>query len=290
MALVVAATDQSTLAQRSPTTSSHVIALHCSGSDASDWGPLKRVLSDRTKLWCPNFIGSMWTGHWNGDHAFTLADEAAAIVSMIDALRRPVHLVGHSYGGAVALRVARERPRRIASMVLYEPVALHVLKATDPTQSAAVRELNTVSAAIDRAILAGDHRTAARQFTEYWGGTEAWMRMRNEAQADIIHYMPKAPLDFRAVAFEQTSLSAYRRFNFPVLLLRGQHTREPIKIITGVLAKSLRFCTVQIVDAAGHMGVLTHDSVVANLIASFVERHDDSCAQNESAITCCHAA
>ena len=90
-------------------TQTHVIAL-TAPVVRSRLARLKRLLRDRTRLWCPNFIGSMWTGHWNGDHAFTLADEAAAIVSMIDALGRPVHLVGHSYGGAVALRVARERP------------------------------------------------------------------------------------------------------------------------------------------------------------------------------------
>src|SRR6266516_1098475 len=35
----------------------------------------------------------------------------------------PVHLIGHSYGGGVALRVAVERSNRIASLTLYEPTA-----------------------------------------------------------------------------------------------------------------------------------------------------------------------
>ena len=63
--------------------------------------------------------------------------------------------------------------------------------------------------------------------------------MRDEAQADVIYYMPKAPLDFRAVALEQTPLGAYRQFNFPVLLLRGRRTREPMKMIAEILARSL---------------------------------------------------
>lgn len=254
----------------------HIIALHCSGGSAGQWQQLKRMLPGHISLWCPHFIGSTWAGHWSGSHAFTLADEAAPIVSMIDALGRPVHLVGHSYGGAVALRVARERPGQIASMALYEPTALHVLRTAGPDAGAVLGEINSISAAVDRAILTGDHRTAAKQFVDYWSEPGTWERMRNEAQADVIHYMPKACLDFRALLLERTPLAVYRHFRFPVLLLQGQHTREPTQVIARRLAKALRFGSLQTVDGAGHMGPLTHAETVAGLMAAFVARQDSS--------------
>jgi len=105
----------------------HVIALHCSGGSAGQWQHLKRMLPGHVSLWCPHFIGSTWAGHWSGNHAFTLADGAAAIISIIDAIGRPVHLVGHSYGGAVALRVARLLPIRQAVVI-----AVGVNLATHP--------------------------------------------------------------------------------------------------------------------------------------------------------------
>ena len=256
-------------------TQGHVIALHCSGGSGSQWLPLKRMLPDRMQLWCPNFIGSTWTGHWSGDRAFTLADEAAPIISMIDALGRPVHLVGHSYGGAVALRVARERPDQIASMILYEPVALHVLKTAGEAGDAALRDVATISATIDRAILSGDHRNAASQFVEYWGGPGAWAALRDEAQAVVIHYMPKAPLDFRAVSFERVPLAAYRQFKFPVMLLQGQHAHEPMRLVARRLADLLRCCSLQTIDGAGHMGPLTHANAVASLMAALIAQADD---------------
>jgi len=52
------------------------------------------------------------SGPLDGKHAFTLSDEAASVLSEIDAADEPVHLVGHSYGGAVALRAAIERPSK----------------------------------------------------------------------------------------------------------------------------------------------------------------------------------
>src|SRR5262249_3206740 len=116
------------------------------------------------------------------------------------------------------------------------------------------------------------HRTAAKQFVEYWSEPGTWGRMRNESQADVIHYMPKACLDFRALSFEPTPLTVYRNFRFPVLLLQGQHAREPLQVIARRLAKALRFGSLQTVDGAGHMGPLTHAETVAGLMASFIER------------------
>ena len=45
-------------------------------------------------------------------HAFTLGDEAARTIEVIDRSGRKVHLVGHSYGGGVALHAALARPAR----------------------------------------------------------------------------------------------------------------------------------------------------------------------------------
>jgi len=39
-----------------------------------------------------------------------------------------VHLVGHCYGGVLALHVALARLDRIASMALYKPSAFQLLK------------------------------------------------------------------------------------------------------------------------------------------------------------------
>jgi pimeloyl-ACP methyl ester carboxylesterase len=144
-----------------------------------------------------------------------------------------------------------------------------------PDGRAVLDNVNSISAAIDQAILAGDHRTAARQFVDYWGEAGAWAAMRSEVQADVIHYMPKACLDFRALKAEPTPLTVYRHFRFPVLLLQGQHTPEPMQFIARRLAKALRFGLPQTLEGAGHMGPLTHAEKVAELVAGFIARQDE---------------
>ena len=105
---------------RSPTMSdpASVIALHCSGAGAGQWRQLGNALDSRYELVAPEHYGCDSAGPWSGEHAFTLADEAARTIEIIDRSSCKVHLVGHSYGGGVALRAAVERPNRIAKASL----------------------------------------------------------------------------------------------------------------------------------------------------------------------------
>ena len=116
---------QGGISRRAP---ERVIALHRSGSDAGQWRMLAEALGDEYELIAPEHYGSESAGPWNPSEPFALADEAARTIALIDDTDRKVHLVGHSYGGAVALHVALARPERIASLTLYEPSAFHLLR------------------------------------------------------------------------------------------------------------------------------------------------------------------
>ena len=78
-----------------------VLALHCSGADHRQWRKLRTALEPEFELIAPDFYGCEATGPWHGARRFSLAEEAAAIIELIDDLNEPVHLVGHSYGGVL---------------------------------------------------------------------------------------------------------------------------------------------------------------------------------------------
>lgn len=147
---------------------STVIALHCSGSSGRAWDRLRQTLGDEVALIAPDLIGCGSTPHWLGPRPFRLTHEAAAIVALIDRQDGPVHLVGHSYGGGVALRAALERPRRVASLALYEPTPFHVLGSIGADGRAARQEIQEVADDIAFHVAAGLPRRAARRFIDYW--------------------------------------------------------------------------------------------------------------------------
>jgi len=247
-----------------------VIALHCSGAGAGQWRQLGEVLGPRYQLTAPEHYGCDRTGPWTGMHAFTLADEAARTIELIDRSKRKVHLVGHSYGGGVALHAALARPGRVASLTLYEPSAFHVLKTMGDRGAAAFAEISAIARATEAGVLSGDYRRGAIAFVNYWSGIGAWAALRPSVQAALVRWMPKAPLDFRALMQEPTPTTAYAALRMPVLLMRGEHAPRPTHLIAETLPKLLPTARLAVVDGAGHMGPLTHADAVSTLMAAHI--------------------
>ena len=247
-----------------------VIALHCSGAGAAQWRYLSEALGGSWELLAPEHYGCDSTGDWSGERAFTLADEAARTLALIDKTEAKVHLVGHSYGGAVALHAALARPHRIASLALYEPSAFHLLACMGVVGAESSAEIDNLIRRVNEGILNGDVRGTAAHFVDYWNGAGAWNALRPSVQAALMRWAPKAPLDFHALVSEPDQATRYQDLRFPVLLLRGEKARIPSRLITEYLAQMLDESDLVTVAGAGHMGPLTHAPEVSALIVQHV--------------------
>jgi len=251
-----------------------VMALHCSGAGASQWTYLAEALGGGYELLAPEHFGNESTGPWTGEHGFTLADEAARTIALIDACESKVHLVGHSYGGGVALHVALARPERIASLALYEPSAFHLLRQMRGDGAEAFAEITSIARRTCEGVVTGNYRGAASAFVNYWNGPGAWDALRPAVQQALIRWSPKAPLDFRALIEEPTAASAYRKLAVPTLILRGEHAPLPARLIAQGLSNLLPASCLLTVDGAGHMGPLTHAPEVSALIVQHIVATD----------------
>ena len=249
-----------------------VVALHCSGADGRQWRGLAGALEPVFRLVAPDFFGTTGNASWCGLNAFTLADEAGPILAAIDNLQHKVHLIGHSYGGGVALHIALQRPQAVASLTLYEPSAFHLLRSGGSSQSACFAEIEMIAAACATGLISGDYRKAAARFVDYWGGPGTWKSLRPTLQTALIRWLPKAPLDFRALIEEPTARSAYRHLSFPTLLMRGEHAPAPTAAVCTLLARALPDCRLETLAGAGHMGPVTHAEAVNARILRFLAK------------------
>ena len=255
---------------RQPEIRTRVIALHCSGAGASQWANFTAALGDDYEVFAPEHYGSAMTGPWTGEHAFTIADEAIRTIKLIDSTKEKVHLVGHSYGGGVALHVALTRPDKIASMALYEPSAFHLLRQMGEIGRNAFGEIASVAQQVSEGVLSGDYRSSLACFVDYWNGPGTWDAMRPSAQGALIRWAPMGPLEFRALMDDSTSANAYCQLSFPVLIMRGQYAPLPTRVIAQALPDLLPLTRSVVIENAGHMGPLTHAAAVSTRLVAHI--------------------
>jgi pimeloyl-ACP methyl ester carboxylesterase len=104
--------------QSGPSDGVPVVLLHGIGRSLEDWNPAQDLLAGTHRvinLDLPGFgLTRRMKGHWG------LEGFARAVVALLDTLeeRRPVHVMGNSLGGAVAMTLAANHPDRVAGLLL----------------------------------------------------------------------------------------------------------------------------------------------------------------------------
>src|SRR5262249_61702124 len=99
--------------------------LHCSSGSSSAWTAV--IVSRGFRTLAPDLLGYGRNSPWPRDVDLGSDTELAIFDSLLDSCGEPVHLVGHSYGGAVAPNAAMGLPRRVGSLSLIAPVAFYLL-------------------------------------------------------------------------------------------------------------------------------------------------------------------
>lgn len=259
-----------------------VIALHCSGASGGQWRRLGDALGSGYELVAPSFYGCGETGPWPGERAFSLEAEAGRIVAIVDRLGAPVHLVGHSYGGGVALEVARARPDAVASLSLYEPSSFHLLRQLGERAAAELSEIETVAGTIRSGLVTGAYQAAAAAFVDYWKGAGTWDSLWPEARERLVQWLPKASLDFLALIGHEMPQEACRLIRCPVRVIRGEHARAPSRLIAEELARLLSRGSLEVLPGAGHMGPFTHPGEVNRLIVGLIRSAPARTAEHRS--------
>ncbi len=249
-----------------------VVMIHCSSSCAREWQSLCETLNADFRSIAVDQWGCGKSDSWGGQVDFTLASEAAPIVNVIREIGTPVHLVGHSYGGGVALKIAREHPDLVLSLTLIEPSCFQLL-AGDPQDAELLSEITTLANAVIDAVSSGNYWEGAEQFVDYWSGTKTWAAMPHKLQMRLCQTLGKVILDFRALINEPAELGDYANITCPVLVLCGEYARGPNRRIAEILADALPHVTLQMIPQAGHMSPVTHPEVVNSAILEHLYRN-----------------
>ncbi len=249
-----------------------VLCLHSSGSTGGQWGSLHAQLEPEFQVLTPDFHGHGAGPQWHGLDEDIVAADTAGIACLAGSVPGGVHLVGHSYGGAVALRVALDYPQYVASVAVYEPVVFRLLFDHYGRQRP-TSEIIEIASDLRRRLRSGHAAGAAARFVDYWSGYGAWRALSAGQQAGVAKCMAVIAAQFAALASDIPRLAAYRSLHAPALLLFGSEMRAPMRRIGELLRFALPNATFDIMTATGHMGPISHPSAIAQRIARHVRTH-----------------
>lgn len=205
-----------------------VVLIHGSGSDYRVWmsqiRPLAakyRVIAYSRRYHTPN--------PWKGDGSdYSAALHAEDLVALLQSFNLgPVHLVGHSAGGAIALLVARDHPELVRSVVVMEPVLLGMVTGEEGEALRASRQ-KSVDAA-KAAFSAGDDEQAVRVITDWALRPRTYQQLPPPAKATFVE-------NAKALRAQLTSTAAPPDFSCedakalkaPLLLVEGELTSREL--------------------------------------------------------------
>ncbi len=251
-----------------------IILAHCSGASHRIWTPSVECLRSRYRVVAPDLLGYGQSERWPINARLHPWSDLSALVALAEGSREPVHLVGHSYGGTVALEAARVLGARVKSLTLIEPIAFHLLRLTGRMQE--WQELSDVGREMMEALRLRRERGAAGVYMKYWVGRLRWWSMSPRARRRVLLTVGKVGAEFEAVSGLSTTAADYRAVNTPTRLVVGERTRQPARAIVDELLDLLPNSHLQVIPGAGHMSPLTHPDAVARLVSRHVEHVEAS--------------
>jgi pimeloyl-ACP methyl ester carboxylesterase len=249
-----------------------VVCLHANASSSGQWRALMDALAPRFHVLAADSYGAGRSPSWPRDRAVSLRDEVALLDPVFARARGPVTLVAHSYGAAVALIAALERPDRVHSLALYEPTLFGLLdeESPPPNDADGIRGALAIAGA---ELDVGDQAAAARCFVDFWAGPGAWDSTPAERQVPIIASIVNIRGWANALFSEPTPLRGFSWLGVPVLYMVGKQSPACARGVARVLTAALPRVHVVEFEEMGHMGPVTHPEAVNNVISRFLDRH-----------------
>jgi pimeloyl-ACP methyl ester carboxylesterase len=216
-----------------------------------------------------NSYGSGKSPEWPSDRVISLRDEVALIEPILTRAGVPLSLVGHSYGAAVALMAALDKPERIRGLALYEPTLFAVIDAESPPPNQA-DGIRNAAAAASSALDNGNRDAAAQAFIDYWMGEGSWARTPEPRKPSIAESVTNVRRWSHALFTEPTPLTAFRALEVPVLYMVGKRSTASARGVARLLVSALPRVQLVEFENLGHMGPITHPEVVNAAIEEFL--------------------
>jgi pimeloyl-ACP methyl ester carboxylesterase len=268
----------------------HIVAVHGLGGSATNWTDLAGLLADR---WTTDAVDLPGFGDSppppDGD--LSVDGHTRAVTALVEQISQasgaPVHLVGNSLGGLIALQLAASRPELVATLVLISPAMPHY-RLRPAALSVPLLGAPLVSRVVAReAVRLPAERVVEATLAVCYAKPERISPSRF-AQA-VAETRRREALPYAANATRASTVGLVRTFvdpraarraweladavTAPTLLVAGLADRLVDPAVCDRLARRIPGSTVLHLPDVGHVAQMERPDLVARAVREHVTRH-----------------
>lgn len=214
-----------------------VLCLHSTGMSGRQWRRLAKSLAAAGHpVWLPDLLGYGASAPWRGPSRFDTNMDLAIVTALVERVGGPYHLVGHSYGGRLALAHLAANPANVRSLCAYEPVAYGVLRSSG--DAVGLRELEDYDhdgRFLDETF--GGSVAWLERFVDYWSGAGTWASMPPEAKEGFLRSRRKVFEEVKDTCADATRHEDFIPLSTPMLVMSGAESRLSARRVCAVLGE-----------------------------------------------------
>lgn len=229
-----------------------ILAIHGSASSGKQWQSLRNMAQPPYDFLAPTIPETDAKSRFN------------FFADTISQCSGPVHVVAHSFGAAIALKLINHMSGQIASVSLYDPV-VPIERKKDLHLPTALLSLST------KMRLLGPEE-GSECFIDFWAVPGSWSSGSAEWRAAVIKKHGSVLRDFDQVCRGQWT-PAKIAYDGPLTLLQGGNSPAVIDEIVRYLVQSYPNVRTQLLPGADHLTPLTRPDLTDDILMNSLYGH-----------------
>jgi pimeloyl-ACP methyl ester carboxylesterase len=247
-----------------------LVLVHGTSGVYTRWAPVFPGLEEHVTVYALDRRGR---GESGDNPVYAIEREFEDLVAVVDAIGEPVHLLGHSFGGILALEAAL-LTANLRSLILYEGF---------PLPAAAVPEglIDRLQALLD----SGDRDRLLITFyrdllhvpmaeVERFRALPEW-----SARLASAHTLPR---EMRAATAYTFDGARFQDFRVPTLLLRGGASPDFVQTVSAAMEEALPHSQIGVLPGQGHLAYQTAPDLFVNAVLAFLSAVDGRVAPDSA--------
>ncbi len=233
-----------------------IVFIHGSYANTSTWKKMVEKLAVNHHCIAIKLPGHGGTPEPEDFSCPSLATELSIIEQVVNKLTcQPIHLVGHSFGGVIALAQVLTNRLSVAKMTLFEPVAVWVLKRIDDQ----IMYLSVQDFLVKyRHAVANNTPYACGKVIDFWGGKGLFSSLPEFIKANMVPLINNNIRHWDIDANISNNLTDLQQCTVPTRLVYGDKSSTVAHAICHHLGKQMPNGRIFVIKGASHFLVTSH--------------------------------